>query len=68
MIDYLTRMEEEKKSLDRKIDSLNTFINKEDSRFHKLTIHDQDLLVAQLNAMYTYSMILKIRLDEGHMK
>ena len=68
MSDYLIRMEKELKELDKKIDNLRKFILGNGGIYRSLTVHDQDLLVAQSSAMYSYRMILKIRLDGGHMK
>jgi hypothetical protein len=58
--DYVSRVEKEKKKLDKKISKLSVFILSE--KFVKLERKIQDLLGNQLRSMNNYSLNLRDRL------
>lgn len=60
---YKKRMREELRELIKKTRKLNKFIYDYNGEYGKLKEEDKMLLVAQLNAMYTYQTILEIRLE-----
>ena len=53
-------MEIELDNLYEKCDKLNKFID-ENLKFQELSVPEQELMTAQLSAMFTYAKILKIR-------
>jgi len=61
MSDFLTRLEQEQKELQIKIDALDNFINDED-KFVKVGLEQRILLKNQLKVMQDYNEILIVRL------
>lgn len=59
---FIDRMEIELDNLSEKCEKLNKFID-ENPKFQELPIAEQELMVAQLSAMFTYAKILNIRLN-----
>lgn len=57
---FIDRMEIELDNLSEKCDKLNKFID-ENLKFQELSAPEQELMTAQLSAMFTYAKILEIR-------
>ena len=60
MEDFKTRLVQEQKELEEKLDKLNTF--NEGDKFQKLEYTQRSLLIIQAGAMYTYNECLKARI------
>lgn len=61
MSDFITRLEQEQKELQIKIDALESFINDNDD-FVKVGVAQNILLENQLSIMISYNEILIVRL------
>ena len=61
MEDFKTRLVQEQKELEEKLDKLNTF--NESDKFQKLEYTQRSLLIIQAGAMYTYNECLKARIE-----
>jgi hypothetical protein len=61
MSDFITRLEQEQKELQIKIDALESFINDKD-KFVKIGVVQNILLKNQLSIMISYNEILIVRL------
>ena len=61
MEDFKTRLVQEQKELEEKLDKLNTF--NESDKFQKLEYTQRSLLIIQAGAMYTYNECLKARIS-----
>ena len=61
MSDFLTRLEQEQRELQIKIDALESFINNNDD-FEKVGVEQNILLKNQLSVMRSYNEILIVRL------
>lgn len=59
---FIDRMKIELDDLSSKCEKLNKFID-ENPKFQELPIAEQELMVAQLSAMFTYAKLLNIRLN-----
>ena len=60
MEDFKTRLVQEQKELEEKLDKLNTF--NESDKFQELEYIQRALLIIQAGAMYTYNECLKARI------
>lgn len=60
MEDFKTRLVQEQKELEEKLDKLNTF--NESDKFQELEYAQRTLLIIQAGAMYTYNECLKARI------
>lgn len=60
MEDFKTRLVQEQKELEEKLDKLNTF--NESDKFQELEYIQRSLLIIQAGAMYTYNECLKARI------
>lgn len=61
MEDFKTRLVQEQKELEEKLDKLNTF--NESDKFQELEYAQRTLLIIQASAMYTYNECLKARIS-----
>lgn len=61
MEDFKTRLVQEQKELEEKLDKLNTF--NESDKFQELEYIQRSLLIIQAGAMYTYNECLKARIS-----
>lgn len=61
MEDFKTRLVQEQKELEEKLDKLNTF--NESGKFQELEYAQRTLLIIQAGAMYTYNECLKARIS-----
>lgn len=61
MEDFKTRLVQEQKELEEKLDKLNTF--NESDKFQELEYAQRTLLIIQAGAMYTYNECLKARIS-----
>lgn len=60
MEDFKTRLVQEQKELEEKLNKLNTF--NESDKFQELEYTQRSLLIIQAGAMYTYNECLKARI------
>ena len=60
MEDYKSRLAQERKELDEKIEKLESFINSQE--FYKVSPEEKDLLIEQHDTMTDYSVILGKRI------
>ena len=60
MEDFKTRLVQEQKELEEKLNKLNTF--NESDKFQELEYAQRTLLIIQAGAMYTYNECLKARI------
>lgn len=61
MENFKTRLVQEQKELEEKLDKLNTF--NESAKFQELEYAQRTLLIIQAGAMYTYNECLKARIS-----
>ena len=61
MEDFKTRLVQEQKELEEKLNKLNTF--NESDKFQELEYAQRTLLIIQAGAMYTYNECLKARIS-----
>lgn len=61
MSDFKTRLIDEQKQLEEKLDKLNDFNQSE--KANEIDSVQRDLLIIQAGAMYTYNECLKVRIS-----